>query len=85
MNASQVILLNLNVCSSVDQQLLGDERNFMYTPLQSSCGGLQTRGHGVVEIVSEGHPVDVVLHVGHLESEGLEEVSVSWLSDLRQL
>ena len=33
-NASQVILLNLNVCSPVNQQLLGDEGNFVYTPLQ---------------------------------------------------
>ena len=31
--ASQVILLNLDVCSSVNQQLLGDEGDFMYTPL----------------------------------------------------
>ena len=31
--ASKVILLNLDVCPSVNQQLLGDEGDFMYTPL----------------------------------------------------
>ena len=39
-DASQVILLNLNVCSSVNQQLLGDEGNFVYTPLQPGINWL---------------------------------------------
>ena len=84
-DASQVILLNLDVCSPVNQQLLRDEGDFVNTPLQPPGGGLKTRRHGVIEIVSQSHPVEVVLHIGHLESEGLQEVSVRRLSDFSQL
>ena len=39
----------------------------------------------MVEIVSQAHPVEVVLHIGHLEFEVLEEVAVGRLSDLSQV
>ena len=51
-NASQVILLNLDIGSSVNQQLLRDEGNFMNTPLQPSGGCLKPRRHGMIEIMS---------------------------------
>ena len=39
----------------------------------------------LIKILSFNSPVEVVFHVRHLKSEGLEEVCVSWLSDFSEL